>query len=209
MVEDYALPKLVADVVAVIDALGGQVDLAGHDWGAVVGWQVAARHPDRVRTWTAASTPNPLALNAVLAVDEDQRNRFGYILIFREPGRAETALLKDDGAGLRAVYGAGVPPDEAAADVAFFAQPGVLTAALNWYRAMSPDDAQDVPRVSVPTSYVWGSADVAFGRTAAQRSGEFVDADYRFVPLEGVTHWVPNEASDALADEITRRVLGG
>ncbi|MDT4937243.1 MAG: hypothetical protein QOG80_914 [Pseudonocardiales bacterium] len=209
MVEDYALPKLVADVVAVIDALGGQVDLAGHDWGAVVGWQVAARHPDRVRTWTAASTPNPLALNAVLAVDEDQRNRFGYILIFREPGRAETALLKDDGAGLRAVYGAGVPPDQAAADVAFFAQPGVLTAALNWYRAMSPDDAQDVPRVSVPTSYVWGSADVAFGRTAAQRSGEFVDADYRFVPLEGVTHWVPNEASDALADEITRRVLGG
>jgi len=205
-VGDYALPLLVADAAAMIEALGAPVDLVGHDWGAVVGWQVAARHPELLRSWTAVSTPNPLALNEVLAVDEEQRNAFGYILIFREPGRAESALLGNDGAGLRAVYGDAVEPARIDDDVAFFAQDGVLTAALNWYRAMSIEDTAGVGRVTVPTSYVWGAADIAFRRAAAQRSRAFVDADYRFVPLDGVTHWVPDQAPDELAAEIVRRV---
>jgi pimeloyl-ACP methyl ester carboxylesterase len=202
----YARPHLVADVAAVIDELGGAVDLVGHDWGGVVGWQVAFTHPDKVRTWTAVSTPNPLALNAALLADEAQRNAFGYILVFREPGRAESALLGDDAAGLRAVYGGAVPADIVAEDVEFFSQPGVLTAALNWYRAMDVTDTAGVGEVQVPTTYIWGAADIAFLRSAAEASGQYVAADYRFVPLEGVTHWVPNQAPDVVAAEIVRRV---
>jgi pimeloyl-ACP methyl ester carboxylesterase len=203
----YALPSLIADVCAVVDALGGPVDLVGHDWGAVVGWQVAARHPDRVRTWTAISTPNQLALNEVLAVDDEQRQRFGYILAFREPGRAETALLADDARRLRELYGGAVPADRVEADVAVLTQPGALTAALNWYRAMSPHDADGLGLVTVPTTYIWGTDDVAFGRRAAEESGRFVDADYTFVPLDGVSHWIPDQAPDAVADEILARVI--
>jgi pimeloyl-ACP methyl ester carboxylesterase len=208
-VEDYARPNLVADVRGLIEALGGSVDLVGHDWGAVVGWDVAALHPGAVRTWTAVSTPNPLALAEVLAVDEEQRGSFGYILFFRETGKAEAALLADNGAALRQVYGGAVAAGRVDEDVAFFSAPGVLTAALNWYRAMSPTDARGVPRVRVPTSYVWGTGDIAFRRAAAERSAEFVEAPYTFVPLDGVSHWVPDEAPDALADVIARRVLGG
>lgn len=208
-VSDYAMPHLVADVAAMIAGLGGRVDLAGHDWGGVVGWQVAARHPELVRTWTAVSTPNQLSLNEVLAVDEAQRAQFGYILTFREEGRAEALLLADDAAALRAIYGGAVAPERVAADLAALRQPGVLTLALNWYRAMSPHDADGLPRVSVPTSFVWGSKDLAFGRAAAQRSAEYVDADYRFVPLEGATHWLPDEAPDVVAAEIIRRVAAG
>jgi pimeloyl-ACP methyl ester carboxylesterase len=203
----YALPSLIADVCAVVDALGGPVDLVGHDWGAVVGWQVAARHPDRVRTWTAISTPNQLALNEVLAVDDEQRQRFGYILAFREPGRAEAALLADDARRLRELYGGTVPVDRVEADVAVLTQPGALTAALNWYRAMSPHDADGLGLVTVPTTYIWGTDDVAFGRRAAEESGRFVDADYTFVPLDGVSHWIPDQAPDAVADEILARVI--
>jgi pimeloyl-ACP methyl ester carboxylesterase len=203
----YALPSLIADVCAVVDALGGPVDLVGHDWGAVVGWQVAARHPDRVRTWTAVSTPNQLALNEVLAVDDEQRQRFGYILAFREPGRAEHALLGDDAGRLRELYGGAVPADRVDADVAVLTQPGALTAALNWYRAMSPNDADGLGLVTVPTTYVWGTDDIAFGRRAAEASGDYVDADYTFVPLDGVSHWIPDQAPDAVADEILARTI--
>lgn len=203
----YALPTLIADVCGLIDALGGPVDLVGHDWGGVVGWQVAARHPDRVRTWTALSTPNQLALNAVLAVDDEQRQRFGYIRAFREPGRAEAALLGEDARRLRELYGGAVAADRVEADVAVLSQPGALTAALNWYRAMSPHDADGLGLVTVPTSYLWGTADIAFGRRAAEATGDFVDADYTFVPPDGVSHWLPDEAPDAVADEILARSI--
>jgi len=206
-VAGYGLPHLVADVVGMIEALGGSVDLVGHDWGGVVGWQVAARYPGLLRTWTAVSTPNQLALNEVLTADEEQRARFGYIRGFRAPGRAETSLLADDAAAMRAFYGDAVAPERIDADVAFFAQPGVLTAALNWYRAMSSHDADGLGPVRVPTSYVWGSADMAFGRSAAERSAAYVDAPYSFLALEGASHWLPDEAADTLAAEIAQRVL--
>ena len=207
-VADYALAHLTADVAALIGELGGSVDLVGHDWGGVVGWRVAMQHPDRVRTWTAVSTPNPIALNAAIAADEAQRDAFGYIVVFREPGRAEAALLAGDGAGLRAVYGGAVPADIVDADVAFFAQPGVLTSALNWYRAMDLADTEGLTPVTVPTTFVWGEDDIAFLRTAAETSGKYVDADYRFVPLSGISHWVPNQAADVVADEVLRRIRG-
>jgi pimeloyl-ACP methyl ester carboxylesterase len=203
----YAMPALVSDVVALIAPLGGAVDLVGHDWGGVVGWQVAARYPQLVRTWTVASTPNQLALNAVLAADPAERARFGYILTLRAPG-SEDALLADDAAALRALYGDCVSPSRVADDVAFFSQPGVLTAAVNWYRAMSRQDADGLPHVVVPTTYVWGSADMAFGAAAAEGTAAYVDGPYRFVALEGAGHWLPDEAADTLAETITARVLG-
>jgi pimeloyl-ACP methyl ester carboxylesterase len=185
---------------------GGSVHLAGHDWGGVVGWQVASRRPDLIRTWTALSTPHPLALEAVLVRDAAQRRQFDYIKGFRQVGQAETVLLESGGARLGAIYGGVVAPDRVAADLAFFAEPGVLTAALNWYRAMSPDVNAGLPRLTVPTTYLWGSTDLAFGRAAAETSGQFVDADYRFVPLEGASHWLPDEAPDTVAEAIAARV---
>lgn len=202
----YAMPELVADVCAFAEALGGQVDLVGHDWGAVVGWQVAARHPGRVRTWTAVSTPNPLAINWALAVDDEQRQRFGYIRVFREPGRAEAALLTDDARRLRELYGDAVADDQVRADVAALTEPGALTAALNWYRAMSRTDTDGLGLVTVPTTYLWGTQDVAFGRLAAEASGPYVDADYEFVPIDGAGHWLPDTHPELLADEIAARV---
>jgi pimeloyl-ACP methyl ester carboxylesterase len=203
----YAMSHLVADVLGLIAALGGAVDLVGHDWGAVVGWQVAARHPELVRSWSAVSTPNQLALDEVLAADPAERARFGYILALRQPG-SETALLADGGAALRALYGGAVPPERVEQDVAFFAEPGVLEAAVNWYRAMSRSDSAGLPRVVVPTTYVWGSADVAFGRASAERTAAYVDGPYEFVPLEGASHWLPDEAAETVAESIARRVLG-
>ena len=204
----YALPELVADTVAIIDVLGGSVDLVGHDFGGVVGWQVAARQPERVRTWTALSTPNQQALNAELARSEAARARFGYIRRFREAGIAEKALLADNAAQFRALFGRALTERQVDDDAHFFAQPGVLTAALNWYRAMNRHDADGLEPVRVPTTYVWGSEDTAFGREAAENTRYSVEAPYRFVPLEGTGHWLLEEATDTVSEAIAEQVFG-
>ncbi len=84
--------------------------------------------------------------------------------------------------------------------------PGALTGALNWYRAMARSASDGLGLVTVPTTYVWGSDDLAFSRAAAERTAAFVDADYEYLPLEGASHWLPDEEPGAVADAILRRV---
>jgi pimeloyl-ACP methyl ester carboxylesterase len=204
----YGMVHLVADVLAMIDSLGGPLHLVGHDWGGVVGWQVAARRPDLVLSWTAVSTPHQLAINEQVAASAAERDRFAYIRALRDP-RAEQQLADGGWWRFTEFYGGRVSPERVGADVAFFQEPGVLTAALNWYRAMTRYDADGLGPVGVPTSFVWGSADRAFSPAMAAGSERFVTGSYRFLPLDGAAHWLPDEAPDALAGAIAERVLDG
>jgi pimeloyl-ACP methyl ester carboxylesterase len=197
-VEDYRSTELVADVLVIADSLGAaELHLAGHDWGAAIAWQVAGRHPERVRTLTAVSVPHPAAFTKAIAEDPDQRARSGYMLAFREEGAPEDALLAGDAAGLRAVY-AGLEDDAVEEYLRVLRQPGALTAALNWYRAADASLATGLGPITTPTLYVWSTADPALGRTAADATAEHVAGPYRFEVLEGVSHWVPEEAPDVL-----------
>ncbi|SNS78961.1 alpha/beta hydrolase fold [Rhodococcoides kyotonense] len=176
--------------------------VVGHDWGAAVAWQLAAQHPDRVRTLTAVSVPHTAAFGWALREDADQQERSSYIGLLREEGKAEHVLLENDAARLRAMFSDSSPDDRY---VEHLQQPGALTAALNWYRAMTSASGKLEP-VRVPTTFVWSNQDSAIGRAAAERCHEFVDAPYSFVELDGVSHWIPEEASARLADEILARV---
>ncbi|MDH6217898.1 alpha/beta fold hydrolase [Streptomyces pseudovenezuelae] len=195
--EDYRIGVLVEDVVAIADELGwATFDLVGHDWGGAVAWWTAGAHPDRVRTLTVVSTPHPGALAEALRTDEDQRARSTYMLDWRETPATEDRMLADDAAQLRALYAGKVPQASADAYVRHLSEPGALTAALNWYRSGRPDTAIGV--VDVPTLYVWSEEDVAFGPAAARESGKWVGGPYRFETLQGVSHWIPEEAPEAL-----------
>jgi pimeloyl-ACP methyl ester carboxylesterase len=208
-VEHYRAEHLVADVLSVVDELGGhRFDVVGHDWGGAVAWLVAARYPQRVRTLTAVSMPHPAAFAAaLLGGDEEQSSKSAYIAVLRAQGAAEQLLLAGDGEGLRRVFAATGHPDPEAGTgeyVKVLSQPGALTAALNWYRALSEHDVAGLTGrlrpVTVPTLYVWGEDDAALGRAAAEASGDHVEGPYRFVALPGVGHWIPEEAPDLLGD---------
>lgn len=198
----YRMPALVADVLGLLDALGlDAVDLVGHDWGSAVGWQVAARHPDRVRTFTAISVPHPEALSWAVENDPDQRERSAYMRLFRTPGKAEEVLLADDARRLRRMF-APLPAERVEAFVRPMTEPGALTGALNWYRAIGKRDLDGLPPVGVPTTYLWGTEDLAIGRPAAERCARHVAGPYRFVELAGVSHWLPEQAPAAVADAV-------
>ncbi|WP_369131150.1 alpha/beta fold hydrolase [Modestobacter roseus] len=208
-VDSYALPNLVqvtADLMTALDVPVAHV--VGHDWGANVAWALAAWHADRVASLTAVSVPHPTAFTLAYRADPEQRERSGYIRLFRTPGDAEEALLGDGARRLRRLLEApGVPAEAIDAYVDVLSAPGALTAALNWYRAM--DATTRVAPVEVPTTYVWSDGDVAVGRTAAEACADQVTGDYRFVELPGITHWVPEQAPEALAGAIIERVAGG
>ena len=206
-VEHYTVDRLGSDVVALLDHFDlPSAHLVGHDWGAAVAWWTAANHSDRVESLTAVSVPHSTAFSWALREDADQQARSRYISIFRHGDSAERALLSDDGERLRAIYG-DVDPALVDEHMRVLTEPGALTAALSWYRAMGREFT-DVPPVPVPTTFVWSTADDAIGRAAAEKCAEFVTGPYRFVELDGVSHWVPEKAPDALADEIVTRVEG-
>lgn len=203
----YATDLLAADVVAVADALGLETfHLVGHDWGSAVAWVVAGTHPDRLRTLTAVPLPHLGAYNAAPRTDPDQQTKASYIGLLRQEGKAEDLLLADGARRLTAMYGDAVPVALAVQYVAHLSEPGALTAALSWYRAMTPALAS-TPRTQVPTTFVWGELDQAIGRAGAEACGDFVDADYRFVELQGIGHWIPEQAPDSLAEAIVVRTL--
>ncbi len=81
-------------------------------------------------------------------------------------------------------------------------------AALNWYRAKG-DDWAAVPPVAVPTTFLWGSGDIAVMRSGVERCGEFVTGEYEFVELDGVGHWLPEEVPGEVATAVLARVRGG
>jgi pimeloyl-ACP methyl ester carboxylesterase len=203
----YALDRVVGDALAVADAAGAeQVDLLGHDWGAVTAWAVAGRHRERVRSLVAVSVPHPRAYAGALAGDADQQERSAYLRLFRQSGpghgfRAEDVLLADDGRRLRGTFDP-LPRERVDVHAAAVGDRDTLTGALGWYRAMDRDELLAVPRTEVPTTFVWGERDVAVGAAAAGACAEHVAGRYRFVALGGVSHWVPDQAAHVLVEAV-------
>lgn len=207
----YRTTELVDDVLALADAAGAdRFHLVGHDWGGIVAWHVGGLHPDRLRTLTVLSTPHPRAFARSL-LRSPQALRSWYVLAFQVPGLPERSMLANDGAPLRrALRSSGLDAPAADTYVAAMQQPGAMTAALNWYRAL-PLGARAtaaLPSITVPTCYVWSTGDTALDRAAAEATGRYVTGPYRFEVLDGVSHWVPEEAPERVTAMLLEQFRG-
>jgi pimeloyl-ACP methyl ester carboxylesterase len=205
----YQMDECVTDALAILDALGVEsAHVVGHDWGAAVGWHLAAKHAARVGTFTAISVPHPASHAQALGTDPDQKTRSAYLNLFRQPGRAEEVLLAADAARLRAMFG-GLDPALVDEYVRPLREPGALTGPLNWYRAMSRRDLDGLGPSLVPTTYLWSDNDLAIGRTAAEGCAAYAVEDYEFVVVPGMSHWLPDEVPDLVNLAILDRVGAG
>jgi pimeloyl-ACP methyl ester carboxylesterase len=200
-VDAYAGAHLVSDVLGVLDALDLEsVDVAGHDWGAAVAWQVASLFPTRVRTLTALSVPHPGAFVEALTFDPDQQARSGYLRDFASSG-FEHVLLADEASKLRSLFGVGTGVDVEHVLGRVGTAPE-LRRALNWYAAQSLERTVATPHTPVPTLHVWSDADWALGEYGARATHRYVSGPYELVTLDGVSHWIPEHAPQRTAELI-------
>jgi pimeloyl-ACP methyl ester carboxylesterase len=203
---DYRLSCLVGDILSLADQAGAdRFDLVGHDWGAVVAYHLAARHPNRVRTVTALSAPHPGAWLRSL-VQSTQALRSGYMAFFQLPVLPERMLAGRSGDRLRrALVGSGLNADHARRYATRAAEPGGLTGPLHWYRAI-PYNARRIAHVPVPTTLIYGDEDQFITSTAAELTGRWITGPYELQVWKGVSHWIPEQEPDRLAAAIGRHV---
>lgn len=205
---DYKLPALAADVAALIDEVGGSAHVVGHDWGAAVAWTVAGHHPDQVRTLTAVSVGHPASFMKAL-VRSDQLLKSYYMLAFTVPFLPELVVRRRRVWFDLQLLKGGMTKDDVARFRREIVDDGAMTSSLGCYRAVPFTDPRSIRfRVTAPTTMVWSTKDVALGRWGAEHSDEWVDAAFELVVLDGVSHWVPTEAPEALAETILERLVG-
>ena len=208
-VRDYRAKPLVEDILQLADALRYErFTLVAHDWGGAIAWNVAAWHPDRIEQLVIINAPHPITFLRELNASAAQREASAYMTFFRLD-KAERVLSEDRFRRLREVSldawganGGDASPATVDAYVDAWAQPGALTAMLNWYRAspMHPPTAEEpLPaldpaqfHVRVPTRVIWGERDHALLPGMLDGLDAHVD-DLEIVRIPDASHWVVHE----------------
>lgn len=209
-IKAYRIDTLVEDTLGLIEALDYEkVNLVGHDWGALVSWTLAIKHPERLHRLGIINVPHPTVMRRFLRRDPEQMSRSLYALFFQLPWLPELSLRlgnwRGASLGLRTSRNGNTFTNE---DIEKYreawSQPGAMTAMLNWYRAAaryrpwSTDDMQ----VHIPTLILWGVKDFALTYRMARPSLDYCD-EGNLIFFPDASHWVQHEE----ADEVNRHLL--
>ncbi|MBL4570844.1 MAG: alpha/beta hydrolase [Alcanivorax sp.] len=137
---DYSVYAAVDDLMVFAAQLGGRVHLIGHDWGAAVGYLACAQSPETFCSFSALSIPPLRRIPQALLKVPEQVLLSGYMQFFQLPVAPEAWLKRGDLSGVDTLWRRWSPDwdpglylDNAKHTLA---EPGVIKAALGWYRAM-------------------------------------------------------------------------
>jgi len=225
-VENYETDKIVADVMALADALGiDRFTLAGHDWGGAVAWTAALMHPFRIVRLIIVNAPHPLVFQKSLIEDEAQREASQYISFFR----SLTAELAIRGMGLETFLdkvllshadGSKLSAEDRRHYLDDWSKPGALTSMLNWYRASKmvvPKPGEKAkaplwthapfPKLETPTLVVWGLGDTALLPVQLDGLPDLI-ADLRLATSPTAGHFITWEEPDTVTGAIREFMAG-
>jgi pimeloyl-ACP methyl ester carboxylesterase len=222
-VEAYALEHLEEDVAALIEASGAQeVLLIGHDWGAAIAWNYAMFGRLPISRLIIMNVPHP-ALFAKGLRTLRQMVKSWYIFFFQLPRIPEWALSRGDCALIARTF-RGMAVDKSRFPDAVLrvyrdnaAQPGALTAMINYYRALMrgrrrtasrPNSNRHISPINVPTLMLWGEVDAALGKELTYGTERYVgQLTLRYLP--NVSHWVQQEAPETVNTMMEAWLSGG
>jgi pimeloyl-ACP methyl ester carboxylesterase len=223
----YLGGPLSADVVGLIAACGEErATIVGHDWGGVIAWMTAIRHPEVVQKLVILNAPHPGAYLREIR-NPAQMLRSSYVMFFQTPIAPERLLSAANFRGLRWALRSGSQRVGAFTDedldryVQAFSQPGALTSTLAYYRAMgrriigaarqSGAVPGEVDRriVTAPTLVIWGRNDPVLSQSIAD-PGDAVP-NRKVVFIEDASHFVqadaPERVNELLLDFLATQPL--
>jgi epoxide hydrolase 4 len=207
-VEAYRAKHLVADIASLIAQQGAPIDLlVAHDWGGAVAWNLAALKPELMRRLLIINSPHPATFLRELRDNPVQQAASAYMNFLCRPDAA-ALLAENDFARLWPFLenmGGSAWIDERLRERYREVWRHGLDGALNYYRASplrpptSAGDAihtlallSEMTTVRVPTTVLWGDADIALPPMLLDGLDAFVpDLEVRY--LAGATHWIVHE----------------
>jgi pimeloyl-ACP methyl ester carboxylesterase len=213
----YAFENLEEDVAALIAASGARdVLLIGHDWGALIAWNYAMFGRLPISRLIIMNVPHPALAERGLRTLR-QLMKSWYIFFFQLPKIPEWALARNGCEPIgRAFRDMAVDKSRFPAEVLRVyqdaaAQPGALTAMLNYYRALlrglRASRRRGTPQIKTPTLLIWGEVDAALGKELSYGTERYVnDLTLRYLP--NVSHWVQQEAPETVNAMIEAWLLG-
>ena len=207
-VESYRYDALVSDVFAIAEAAGfDRFHLAGHDWGALVGWAaVCSAQRERIASFTSLSIPHALAFARATYEDEGGDLYRTILQLLLTEGGPEAAFLANDAAALRGAY-THSSPEQIEEYVSVLSQSGAMTSAANWYRASKAhkrsleDGDTTFGDVTTPTLLIWGANDPYVRRMSVDLAPPHMKGEYRVVEVE-TGHWIAQEAPQRVEQEV-------
>jgi len=213
----YQLAALARDTLALADACdAGRFAVIGHDWGAIAAVGAAVLAPERVRRVVNLAVPHPTLGFAMLS-NIDQMKRSWYTFFFQME-LADGVVPAEDFALIDRLYadwspGYDMPDAERAHLKRTLAQPGVVAAALGYYRAAfnpslhDPALAEDQrriesPSVQVETLYLHGRDDGCAGLETVEGMESFYPGGLRTVVVDRAGHFLHLQQPDVVHREI-------
>lgn len=197
----YRVRELSGDIVDLIGSTGHEsAHVVGHDWGAVVAWDLALRHPETVDRIGVINGPHPLVFEQTLTSNLRQLRKSWYIFFFQLPWIPEWYASRNNFQWLVDVLESSKGGTFTAEEIEYYQgawrQAGALTGMINWYRALfrhSDDPPQE--RVAAPTLVIWGERDSYLIPEMAPKSVKYCD-DGGLERFPDATHWVHHEYPD-------------
>jgi epoxide hydrolase 4 len=214
-IAEYQTSKMVDDVIGLINYLGHEkAAVIGHDWGAIVAWTLAMKHPESLWKLGALQVP-PLPVwrkNQTLR----QFCASWYMFFFQIPVVPELVMSFNDYAMMaNALKNSTAEPefftDEDIAEYKkAWSEPHALTSMINYYRANFVrrffKKPEEPPKIKVPTVFIYGEQDQAVLPETVRGVSEMIDAPFEEFRIPTSAHWVQQEAADAVT-EILREFL--
>lgn len=191
--EAYAMPRRVADVVAILDRLGiERAHFAGRSWGGRLCFGIGEHAPERVRSlliggnqpYAWPDTPTSRAVGQALAEASERQSCEPLLVAFEAawgidlPGPQRERLLANDPVALHAAFTAATTE-------------GPIASGLG--------------RWQIPCLIFIGSEDVDFMEGARRAAGEIPGAE--LLHLAGADHFTAHMAGDELLVEAALRKL--